>query len=635
MADATRNEPDPQIKYGPEQKPWGEQVPDGATIKPPSEDPIKVYPRLPPSDVKGDFPLIDYKLFEIPPTGLTTDQHAAGLAALKDYVTTQQARFTGYQTNEALDYSDRLAWLLDIHTNNVGDPFQTGIFTLNTKFVERAVLDYFAALWNVDWPHHDDSATQRYRDRYWGYVLSMGSTEANIYGMFNARDYLKGKSLIEDSAAEGPEPEYIYAHPLDDETNPNAYRPIVFYSEDTHYSVVKAMRILEMTTFFEVGSTKYPGLCPITANGEWPLQVPSHDRNTLPSGEDNPISGTIKVDDLEKLVRFFADKGHPIAIVLNIGSTWKGAYDDVPAVNDMLVRLGKEYPWLWERRVKYGPDLEDTRRGFWVHVDGALGGSYLPFLEIAHKRGLIEKGKPYGAPIFDFRNDAVMSVCSSLHKWFGAPWPGAVYLTRTGYQLSPPSTPSYIGAADTTLGGSRNAFSAVLYWDYLARNGYEQSVAEVVRAEKIGTYFEEQLRQLESELKQKFGPDVDLWISRSRLSLAVRFRLVSPTIKYKFTVDAERIPYPLSDTTQQYRSFSHIYLMQSLTHELADELIAELREASKDDWHNAFPEKDGTDPNPGPEQPIPTPPRRPVNYILSMPHRGRGLGSFTPPLAKE
>ena len=45
------------------------------------------------------------------------------------------------------------------------------------------------------------------------------------------------------------------------------------------------------------------------------------------------------VDQLEKLVDFFLHKGYPILIVLNQGSTWKGAYDDVPAVNDMLVRV--------------------------------------------------------------------------------------------------------------------------------------------------------------------------------------------------------------------------------------------------------------------------------------------------------
>jgi hypothetical protein len=173
----------------------------------------------------------------------------------------------------------------------------------------------------------------------------------------------------------------------------------------------------------------------------------------------------------------------------------------------------------------------------------------------------------------------------------------------------------------------------VLYWDYLARYSYEQSVAQVVQAEEIGTYVERELKELEQELQARFGSDVDLWISRSRMSLALRFRLVSSTIKYKFTVDTERIPYPLSETTQEFRTYSHIYLMQSLTKKLADELIADLREASKDDWHAAFPTMDGDQPNPGPVEPIQTTPRRPANYRLAVPYQGRGLGSFVRPSA--
>ena len=621
-----KNNGDPTIPYGPEQRPWGELVPKGADVSAPQENPIKVYPEVPPSDLKGDFPKIDYKRFEIPPTGLTDAQRTSAFAELKEFAETQHKYFTGFQVNESEKYSQSLSWLMDMHTNNVGDPFQSGIFTLNTKFCERAVTDYFAALWNNEWPHHqDDTPERKYSDRYWAYVLSMGSTEANIYALFNARDYLKGRALIEDPESGPKEKKFIYADPVIEK--PESYKPIAFYSQDTHYSVIKAVRILEVTTFCQEGKNRFPGQCPITANGEWPDEVPSHN-------VDNGDSGTIDVDALEKLVRFFVEKGYPPLIVLNFGSTWKGAYDDVPVVSAMLEKMGKEFPWLWKREVHYdpdNPDLKDIRRGFWVHVDGALGAGYMPFVEMAYNQGKItEKG-----PIFDFRNKAVMSICTSMHKWFGAPWPGSVYMTRNGFQLQPPDVAGYIGSADTTLGGSRNAFSAVIFWDYLARHSYEESVNDVLETERVAAYMIDQLKILEEELKKRFGKDVDLWIARSKLSLAVRFRLVNPEITYKYTVDSERMWVPISKTEEQERTYSHVYIMQSVTKNLVDELIGDIREACKDNWHDAFPEWDGDQPNPGPTRPITAPKRKRSNYIVSVPHTGRGLGSFVHPSKRD
>ena len=618
------------IPYGPGRLPWEEQVPAGAVVTPPAEDPVAAYPQVPPPDATGDFPRIDYSMFEIPPTGLTEEQRTAALAVFRSYAEAQHANFMGFQATQNQSYSARLSWLLDMHTNNIGDPFQSGLFTLNSKFCERAVLDYFAALWNNNWPHTAGSAA----DRYWGYVLTMGCTEANIYGLFNGRDYLKGRMLIEDpqgdvrlhdrlaQGKEAPEKRFIYADPITDEgeeeANPNAYKPIVFYSEDAHYSVVKAVRLLELTTFYQEGNAKYPGQCPITRNGEWPEEVPSHnyDRN-------DPLSGTVRIDDLTTLVRFFAQRGYPILIVLNVGTTWKGAYDDVPAVNKMLKALGEEFPWLWNREVRYDPDrpwLNDRRRGFWVHVDGALGAPLLPFVEMAYNRGLIDRM----GPVFDFRNEAVMSIGCSMHKWIGGPWPSGIYMTRAKYQLLPPDSADLIGSADTTLGGSRSGFSTMIFWDYFSRMSYEQNMLKAVETEQVAAYMEERLRDLERRLREKFGPEVDLWIARSRLALTVRFRLANPAVSYKWTLDSERLWVPTGPNMKQLRSYSHVFVMGSVDRERVDGLIDDLWRAAQNDWHDAFPRYDGDQPNPGAEEPYNPPARGRANYRVAVPHQGRG-----------
>ena len=47
------------------------------------------------------------------------------------------------------EYKEALKDYLALHLNNVGDPFQRGNCTINSKWLERAVLDYYAAPWNA------------------------------------------------------------------------------------------------------------------------------------------------------------------------------------------------------------------------------------------------------------------------------------------------------------------------------------------------------------------------------------------------------------------------------------------------------------------------------------------------------
>ena len=606
------------VPYGPKQKPWNQQTPNWATVTGPIENPINLYDAVPPKGVDDSFPSIDYSKFEIPPEGLSDGEYKDAMSEFKMFIKTQHKRFTGYQTNEFIEGNDDLSWLLNIHTNNVGDPFTTGIFSLNTKFVERAVLDYFAALWRANWPYNND---KKDLNRYWGYVMSMGSTEGNIYALYNAREYLSGGKLIKDPESKQKahkklkrgkfalEKNYKHIRPFDYHDKPNKYNPIAFYSEDTHYSVIKGVSVCAVVNFAEEGNRNYKHMCPITEDGVWPDEVPSHNLN-----HGDPKSGTIDVVALKQLVEFFVEKGHPIMMVLNQGSTWKGAYDNVPEVDKMLKELGQKHPWLWGRNIEYKVGEEthtDTRRGFWLHIDGALGSTYLPFLRMAKEQGKLPNHK--SIPEFDFSIDSVMSIVSSLHKWIGAPWPGGIYMTKRKFQLSPPDTAGYIGSPDTTLGGSRNGFSPMLYWKYFARKGYSENITRALQTETVAAQFEAELQKLEKELQAKFPDEnVDLWIHRSELSLAVLFRKVNSDITYKYTVDSERILVPYKDQGTLYaeeRTYSHIYSMSSLgEYGLVQKLINDIRTACKDDWKNAFPDywiEDGQKMNnPGPKHKV-------------------------------
>ncbi|MFI6449389.1 histidine decarboxylase [Kitasatospora sp. NPDC050543] len=544
-----------------------------AFATPPSGDPRSAYPVEPGLEAED---------FGLHADGLSPAERRRALSRMELYLADKRDHMLGYQANQDMNgYPTDLSRFMEGHLNNIGDPFRTGGYKPNTKVVERAVLDYYAALWNAKWPHNPADP-----ESYWGYMLSMGSTEGNMYGLWNARDYLSGKALIRPEVAEGPFGVLRWIQAAPDRRNPNAYRPVVFYSEDTHYSLAKAVRVLGAETFHAVGEQLYPGGCPLRdaqdrPMAHWPTEVPSRPG---PSGFSADGPGEIDIDALEALVRFFAGKGHPVMVILNYGSTFKGAHDDVRRVCERLMPI-LEQNGLLERRVVYGKDpptgeeLADIRRGFWIHVDGALGAGYGPFMRMAFKEPRFGWTPEVQLPEFDFgltvssrnhgRIDMVSSIVMSGHKWPGAPWPCGLFMTKVKYQLSPPSLPDYIGSPDTTFAGSRNGFSPLVVWDHLARHSYQGQVDLIRGAQQLARYLEERLRALE----KKHG--VELWPTRTNGSLTVRFRRPGDQLVAKWSLSTENVLMDPGDRSS-LRRWAHIFMMTSATRAVLDEFLADL-----------------------------------------------------------
>ena len=500
--------------------------------------------------------MIDEKIFKLSPEGLSLSERKKALNEYIGHVDKQSKHFLGYQNVQTLNYEDDIKEFLNFHINNIGDPFVSGNYTPNSKAIERAVLDYYAKLWNAKTPHDFKDP-----ESYWGYSLTMGSTEGNLYGIWNARDYLSGKKLLIDNGNEHKNgkhrTKYIHALPL--QGNPNAYRPVAFFSEDTHYSIIKAMRVLQIPTFYDIGKNFYPRQNPLSLTGEWTKEF-----FEVPSSDGSKGTGAIDVEKLAVLVEFFAAKGYPILVVCNYGTTFKGAYDDVQAIGEKLMPIFEKYG-LVNREVIYDEEgHSDVRNGYWIHVDGALGASYMPFLEMAYNRGEIaERG-----PIFDFRLPYVNSIVTSGHKWVGTPWPSGIFMTKVKYQLIPPDAPEYIGSPDTTFAGSRNGLSPVIMWDFLAQNSYRNLIDRAVRCENLANYAEEQLKTV-----QECHSELDLFIERTPLSLTVRFRKPNGRIVYKHSLSCETLL-----INDEERHYAHIFTMDSVTKERIDEFISELKE---------------------------------------------------------
>ena len=264
--------------------------------------------------------------------------------------------FAGYPVNQDFDYSP-LYPLLGFAANNVGDPFGHSRYQANTHETEREVVRAVAELVRLP------------ADQAWGYVTS-GGTEGNMYGIYVGREMLR--------------------------------QPIAYFSQDTHYSVLKILHVLNI-------------------------------RNIMIRSQDN---GEIDYDDLRESIRINRDV--PPLIVANIGTTMKGAVDDLDRIRGII------------------EDLALPRS--YIHADAALSGMILPF---------VDDPQPFG---FD---SGIDSIAVSGHKLIGSPLPCGVVVTKREYTAQIGRAIEYVGALDTTLLGSRNAITPVIIWYSLTKHGQD------------------------------------------------------------------------------------------------------------------------------------------------------------------
>lgn len=191
----------------------------------------------------------------------------------------------------------------------------------------------------------------------------------------------------------------MYGLYLARELFPNA---MFYFSEETHYSVLKNVRVLNA-------------------------------RHIMIRRQDN---GEIDYDDLEAMIGVNRDV--PAVIMANVGTTMRGAVDDIGRIRDIL--------------------RDQAVTSHYIHADAALSEMILPF---------VDNPQPYG---FDAGVD---SVSISGHKLIGAPLPCGMVLTKRSYVERVGRAIEYVGVQDTTLSGSRNALAPLMIWYAFAQHGYE------------------------------------------------------------------------------------------------------------------------------------------------------------------
>ena len=185
----------------------------------------------------------------------------------------------GYPATRLVDFTP-LYPFFEFFLNNIGDPCVPSSYRINTHDVEREVIAWFRTILRAQ------------NSDVWGYVTG-GGTEGNMYGLYLARELF-----------------------------PNG---IVYYSEDTHYSVAKVLRMVNIRS----------------------IMIKSR-----PDGE-------IDYDDLAATLSVHRDV--PPIIFANIGTTMRGAIDNLDRIKTIL------------------KDRAFSR--YYIHADAALSGMVLPFVD--------------------------------------------------------------------------------------------------------------------------------------------------------------------------------------------------------------------------------------------------------------
>lgn len=231
--------------------------------------------------------------------------------------------------------------------------------------------------------------------------------------------------------------------------------------------------------------------------------------------------GRMVPDSLEKVL----DPTRPCLIVYAMGSTFKGAIDDQKALDDVLAR--------------------HEGMAVYRHVDAALFGGYLPFTEYKD--------------LVDCRKTGFDSISVSGHKFFGIDSPCGLFITtRDVYDNQSTYDISYLNANMRMINCSRSGIEPLKFWWLMKTVGDEGWTEQAAR-------IFENTRYLKSELKRIGWP---YW--NNEYSNTVIFRRPSAKVVRKYNLAC-------GEDAAFGGKLSHVVVMQHVTKDSIDRLIADLR----------------------------------------------------------
>ncbi len=315
-------------------------------------------------------------------------------------------------------------------------------------------------------------------DDIWGF-LSHSGTDSNMHGMYLGRTILKGRTGV---------------------------LPKAYFTHEAHYSVQILRDLL--------------GLDAVMVS-------------TLPDG------GMDSRDLSEKLHQH---PNAPALVVATVGTTFKGAVDDVDAIRQTL-RGTESY----------------------LHVDAALFGGYLPFTKHAAEVAYPSDEAPEAG-----RYD---SIAVSCHKFFGFPSPAGLFVTKqTLYDefnegFSKVHDPEYIHQVPGTITCSRDAVKPAEFYFFTTPPALARQREDAQRMLANTDYLLEQMRRHFPQL------------------VATRSNRMSNTLYFRDPGDAIIKKYSLATMTlevdKQPTKHAHAIIMPHVSKGVLAEFLADLEKLRK------------------------------------------------------
>ena len=155
------------------------------------------------------------------------------------------------------------------------------------------------------------------------------------------------------------------------------------------------------------------------------------------------------------------NRDKPVILNVNIGTTVKGATDDLDRIVKILQRL------------------EIPRERFYIHCDGALFALMMPFIQ--------------NAPEISFKTQPIDSLAVSGHKMLGSPMPCGIALSRLKHVQRLEQHIDYLNSVDTTIMGSRNGQAALYLWYSLRQKGLKGLQRDVEHCMETARYLRDKL----------------------------------------------------------------------------------------------------------------------------------------------
>ena len=235
--------------------------------------------------------------------------------------------------------------------------------------------------------------------------------------------------------------------------------------------------------------------------------------------------GRMIPEELEKAL----DTSRPALVVYAMGSTFKGAIDDIKALNAVLERH---------------PEMPVYR-----HVDAALFGGYLPFTK--YKR------------MVNCKALHCESIAISGHKFFGIDSPSGLFLcTRETYDNQTHFNVTYLNSNMKMINCSRDAIQPLKFWWLIQKVGYDQWAQQARQMMECTEYMKQQL--------DKMG--WPCW--KNQYSNTIFFKRPTSEVCHKYNL-------ALGYDEHFGGELAHVVVMQHVTKEKIDAFVKEVTASAK------------------------------------------------------